>query len=107
MLRPRAQRRHAQLLSPPRRIHALPKQRVSFPFFLLFPSPPLSNSLTPLHSVKEPTASILEIGVAAALKDVYWDKKNFNKRGGVYDWTRSSAVQQKEEKKKGNPEYEF
>ena len=38
--------------------------------------------------VKEPTKSILEIGVEAALEDVDWDEDGFNERGGVYDWTR-------------------
>lgn len=40
--------------------------------------------------VGEPTRSILEIGVEAALKDVTWDEDGFEKRGGVYDWTRSA-----------------
>lgn len=38
--------------------------------------------------VKEPTKSILEIGVQAALGDVYWDEEGFGERGGIYDWTR-------------------
>ncbi|KAL8911502.1 MAG: hypothetical protein Q9172_007663 [Xanthocarpia lactea] len=42
--------------------------------------------------VKEPTKSILEVGVPAAMNDVYWDDESFTKRGGEYDW-------QKEEKK--------
>ena len=40
------------------------------------------------QNVGQPTKSILEIGVAAALKDVYWDEEGFEKRGGVYDWTK-------------------
>ena len=38
--------------------------------------------------VKEPTKSILEIGVAAALENVYWDESGFKKRGGIYDWSK-------------------
>ena len=34
--------------------------------------------------VGKPTKSILEIGVAAALKDVYWDEDRFEMRGGIY-----------------------
>ncbi|KAL8816412.1 MAG: hypothetical protein Q9223_004570 [Gallowayella weberi] len=49
--------------------------------------------------VKEPTKSILEIGVPAAMDDVYWDDESFTRRGGEYDW-------QKEEKKE-NPDFEF
>ena len=39
--------------------------------------------------VKEPTKSILEVGVEEAMKDVYWDVEGFNERGGEYDWSRS------------------
>ena len=38
--------------------------------------------------VKEPTRSILEVGVAEALKDVYWDEEGFQERGGEYEWSR-------------------
>lgn len=41
--------------------------------------------------VGEPTKSILEIGVAAALKDVYWDEDGFEKRGGTYQWSKSDC----------------
>ena len=41
--------------------------------------------------VAEPTKSILEIGVAQALKDVYWDEEGFDKRGGIYDWSKSTS----------------
>ncbi|MCJ1467396.1 hypothetical protein MMC07_006020 [Pseudocyphellaria aurata] len=34
--------------------------------------------------VGEPTESILKVGVAAALKHVYWDTKSFMERGGYY-----------------------
>ncbi|KAG7008520.1 radical S-adenosyl methionine domain-containing protein 2 [Physcia stellaris] len=49
--------------------------------------------------VKEPTKSILEVGVPAAFDDVYWDDESFVKRGGEYDW-------QKEKKKEGSA-YDF
>ena len=39
--------------------------------------------------VGKPTQSILEIGVDAALENVYWDEDGFEKRGGVYEWTKS------------------
>ncbi|KAK5636732.1 hypothetical protein RRF57_012444 [Xylaria bambusicola] len=32
--------------------------------------------------------SILEVGVQKALSEVHWDQSAFNKRGGVYDWTK-------------------
>lgn len=37
---------------------------------------------------KEPSRSILEVGVEEALAAVYWDQEGFVKRGGVYDWSR-------------------
>ena len=49
--------------------------------------------------VKEATQSILDIGVPAAMDDVYRDDESFTKRGGEYDW-------QKQEKKEGS-EYDF
>lgn len=49
--------------------------------------------------VKEPTKSILEVGVPAAFDDVYWDDESFVKRGGEYDW-------QKEDKKE-DPDFDF
>lgn len=39
--------------------------------------------------IGKPTQSILEIGVDAALENVYWDEDGFEKRGGVYEWTKS------------------
>lgn len=44
--------------------------------------------------VAEPTRSILEVGVAEALKDVYWDEEGFHKRGGVYDWSKKDEAEQ-------------
>lgn len=41
--------------------------------------------------VAKPTKSILEIGVAEALKDVYWDEDGFEERGGVYEWSKSDC----------------
>lgn len=41
--------------------------------------------------VKEPTKSILEVGVEEALKDVYWDEQGFNERGGVYEWSKDGS----------------
>ncbi|KAL8856013.1 MAG: hypothetical protein Q9178_007384 [Gyalolechia marmorata] len=49
--------------------------------------------------VKEPTKSILEVGIPAAMNDVYWDDESFTRRGGEYDW-------QKEQKKE-NTTLEF
>lgn len=49
--------------------------------------------------VKEATKSILEVGVPAAMDDVYWDDESFTRRGGDYNW-------QKEEKKE-NTELDF
>ncbi|OXV07161.1 hypothetical protein Egran_05080 [Elaphomyces granulatus] len=36
-----------------------------------------------------PTGSILDIGVQEALRQGYWDKSSFNKRGGIYDWSKT------------------
>jgi len=33
------------------------------------------------------SASILDVGVAKALKEVHWDETAFAERGGEYDWT--------------------
>ena len=52
--------------------------------------------------VKEKTKSILEIGVEAALKDVYWDEKGFTERGGVYSWSKTDG-----EEHGANPELEW
>ena len=37
---------------------------------------------------REPSPSILEVGVAEALRKVFWDEKSFVKRGGIYDWSK-------------------
>lgn len=37
---------------------------------------------------REPSRSILEVGVQQALRSVFWDEKAFKDRGGVYDWSR-------------------
>ncbi|PYI35249.1 radical SAM enzyme [Aspergillus indologenus CBS 114.80] len=37
---------------------------------------------------REPSPSILEVGVQRALESVYWDEKSFVSRGGMYDWSR-------------------
>ncbi|KAH8424895.1 uncharacterized protein LDX57_002640 [Aspergillus melleus] len=37
---------------------------------------------------KEPSESILKVGVKDALDSVYWGETGFVSRGGVYDWTR-------------------
>ncbi len=37
---------------------------------------------------RDPSPSILEVGVAAALTQVCWDRDSFVERGGIYDWTR-------------------
>ncbi len=42
--------------------------------------------------VGKPTKSILEIGVAAALKDVYWDEGGFEMRGGIYEWSKPNCL---------------
>ncbi len=34
------------------------------------------------------SSCILDVGVAEALKEVYWDQAAFAARGGVYDWSR-------------------
>lgn len=38
--------------------------------------------------VEKQSRSILEVGVQRALSEVYWDQEAFNKRGGMYEWTK-------------------
>jgi radical S-adenosyl methionine domain-containing protein 2 len=40
---------------------------------------------------RQPSPSILEVGVQRALSSVYWDEDSFNERGGVYDWQRTQG----------------
>lgn len=40
---------------------------------------------------REPSKSILEIGVKEALQQVTWDNQSFMERGGVYDWSRKKS----------------
>jgi radical S-adenosyl methionine domain-containing protein 2 len=40
---------------------------------------------------RQPSESILDIGVKKALRSVYWDEKAFKDRGGVYDWARPTS----------------
>ncbi|KAL9118828.1 MAG: hypothetical protein Q9187_004619 [Circinaria calcarea] len=40
---------------------------------------------------RKPSSSILDIGVFAALSQVYWDQDSFVRRGGIYDWSKGSA----------------
>lgn len=35
---------------------------------------------------RQPSKSILEVGVRQALKSVFWDVDSFHERGGLYDW---------------------
>jgi len=43
--------------------------------------------------VAKPTKSILDVGVAEALRDVYWDEEAFQKRGGVYQWSKQDGLE--------------
>ncbi|KAF2759856.1 IFN-inducible and antiviral protein [Pseudovirgaria hyperparasitica] len=51
---------------------------------------------------RQPSKSILEVGVQKALKSVFWDVESFKERGGIYDWqaTGSScgSVEQSDQK---------
>ena len=40
---------------------------------------------------RQPSGSILEIGVEQALSEVFWDQDSFQERGGIYDWKRTST----------------
>ncbi|KAF2154163.1 radical SAM enzyme [Myriangium duriaei CBS 260.36] len=40
---------------------------------------------------REPSKSILEVGVEKALDSVYWDEGAFRERGGVYSWSRKDT----------------
>lgn len=40
---------------------------------------------------RQPSPSILQVGVETALNCVSWDVSSFTKRGGVYDWSREKG----------------
>jgi radical S-adenosyl methionine domain-containing protein 2 len=40
---------------------------------------------------RPPSESILDVGVYAALGQVYWDQDSFHARNGVYDWSREPS----------------
>ncbi len=40
---------------------------------------------------REPSESILAVGVERAFDSVYWDEKAFIDRGGIYDWSRQKT----------------
>lgn len=40
---------------------------------------------------REPSGSVLDVGVKRALEMVRWDKEGFVERGGIYDWKREDA----------------
>jgi len=42
---------------------------------------------------RQPSPSILHVGVEEALSHVYWDESSFVKRGGIYDWSRHGNTQ--------------
>ncbi|KLO14749.1 radical SAM enzyme [Schizopora paradoxa] len=42
---------------------------------------------------KKPGRSVLEVGVAEALKDAGFDEKTFMNRGGVFEWSRDEEAQ--------------
>jgi len=53
---------------------------------------------------KEPSESILDVGVQKAMTHSGYDAQKFVNRGGIYDWTKSTAVQstRREEKSCGS-----
>jgi radical S-adenosyl methionine domain-containing protein 2 len=40
---------------------------------------------------RQPSPSVLEVGVQGALSRGYWDEDSFKERGGVYDWQRTQV----------------
>lgn len=38
---------------------------------------------------RQPSSCILDVGVSAALAQVYWDQDSFVERGGIYDWSKA------------------
>lgn len=51
-----------------------------------------------LDKGNNPSPSILQVGVATALKRVLWDQESFVQRGGIYDWTKRESLAGKSEK---------
>lgn len=41
---------------------------------------------------RQPSSSILEVGVPTALVQVYWDQDSFLERGGIYEWSKESTA---------------
>ena len=41
---------------------------------------------------RQPSKSILEVGVQPALASVFWDIESFHERGGLYDWQAGQAT---------------
>ncbi|MCJ1234708.1 hypothetical protein MMC14_002671 [Varicellaria rhodocarpa] len=39
----------------------------------------------------DPTKSILDVGVEAAMQDVLWDEESFVARDGIYDWSKKTC----------------
>jgi radical S-adenosyl methionine domain-containing protein 2 len=41
---------------------------------------------------RQPSESILHVGVQKALASVFWDERAFKDRGGIYDWSRENTL---------------
>ncbi|KAJ9654436.1 hypothetical protein H2198_006516 [Neophaeococcomyces mojaviensis] len=41
---------------------------------------------------RQPSPSILQVGVEKALRCVFWDETSFVTRGGIYDWSRADKL---------------
>ena len=44
---------------------------------------------------RQPSESILQVGVQKALESVYWNERAFKDRGGVYNWSRKQDASSK------------
>jgi radical S-adenosyl methionine domain-containing protein 2 len=43
--------------------------------------------------IEKASKSILDVGVSQALSQIRWDQAEFDKRGGIYDWSRVRDIE--------------
>lgn len=43
------------------------------------------------EGVEKASGSIIDVGVQKALEQVHWDEESFERRGGIYDWSKGST----------------
>lgn len=54
---------------------------------------------------RQPSQSILQIGVSNALDQIFWDEESFFERGGLYEWSKDKKISSCESSLEGNLEW--